>query len=40
MDETPHVMLSGEGALQFALEKGFPKEDLLILKTIFNLNIK
>ena len=29
MDETPHVMLSGEGALQFALEQGFPKEDLL-----------
>ena len=32
MDETPHVMLSGEGALQFALEKGFPKEDLLTEK--------
>jgi len=32
MDETPHVMLSGEGALQFALENGFPKEDLLTEK--------
>lgn len=29
MEETPHVMLSGLGALNFALEKGFPKEDLL-----------
>ncbi len=29
MDETPHVMLSGEGALQFALANGFHKEDLL-----------
>lgn len=29
MDRTPHVMLAGEGALQFALENGFPKEDLL-----------
>ena len=32
MDETPHVMLSGKGALQFALEQGFPKEDLLTEK--------
>tara|TARA_B100001758_G_C18409236_1_gene614390 strand:- start:770 stop:1750 length:981 start_codon:yes stop_codon:yes gene_type:complete len=32
MDETPHVMLSGEGALQFALENGFPKENLLTEK--------
>ena len=32
MDETPHVMLSGEGALQFALEKGFTKEILLTKK--------
>jgi len=32
MDETPHVMLSGEGALQFALKNGFPKEDLLTEK--------
>ena len=29
MEKTPHVMLSGEGALQFALENGFVKEDLL-----------
>jgi isoaspartyl peptidase/L-asparaginase-like protein (Ntn-hydrolase superfamily) len=29
MEETPHVMLSGKGALQFALEKGFEEEDLL-----------
>lgn len=29
MEETPHVMLSGKGALDFALAQGFPKEDLL-----------
>lgn len=29
MEKTPHVMLVGEGALQFALSQGFPKEDLL-----------
>ncbi len=29
MEETPHVMLAGEGAFQFALEQGFTKEDLL-----------
>ena len=29
LQETPHVMLSGEGALQFALEQGFKKEKLL-----------
>lgn len=29
MDETPHVLLAGEGALQFALHQGFEKEDLL-----------
>jgi len=29
MEETPHVMLSGEGALQFALSQGFKKENLL-----------
>jgi isoaspartyl peptidase/L-asparaginase-like protein (Ntn-hydrolase superfamily) len=28
MEKTPHVMLSGEGALQFALANGFRKEDL------------
>ena len=32
MEKTPHVMLSGEGALQFALDQGFPKEDLLTEK--------
>lgn len=30
MEKTPHVMLVGEGALQFALENGFQREDLLI----------
>lgn len=29
MEKTPHVMLSGEGALQFALANGFKKENLL-----------
>jgi isoaspartyl peptidase/L-asparaginase-like protein (Ntn-hydrolase superfamily) len=29
MERTPHVMLSGEGALQFALANGFKKEELL-----------
>lgn len=29
MEETPHVMLVGDGALQFALEKGFEKQNLL-----------
>lgn len=29
MEKTPHVILSGEGALQFALSEGFAKEDLL-----------
>lgn len=32
MEETPHVMLAGDGALQFALEKGFKKENLLTEK--------
>ncbi len=32
MDSTPHVMLSGDGALQFALENGFEKENLLTLE--------
>ena len=32
MDQTPHVMLSGSGALQFALENGFKKENLLTEK--------
>lgn len=29
MEETPHVMLVGEGALQFAIQQGFKKKDLL-----------
>ncbi|MBM3399547.1 MAG: N(4)-(beta-N-acetylglucosaminyl)-L-asparaginase [Bacteroidetes bacterium] len=29
MEKTPHVMLTGEGALRFALEQGFKKENLL-----------
>jgi N4-(beta-N-acetylglucosaminyl)-L-asparaginase len=29
MEKTPHVMLVGEGALQFALANGFQKENLL-----------
>ena len=32
MEETPHVMLSGEGALQFALGHGFEKQELLTEK--------
>lgn len=29
MEKTPHIMLAGEGALQFALANGFNKENLL-----------
>jgi isoaspartyl peptidase/L-asparaginase-like protein (Ntn-hydrolase superfamily) len=29
MEETPHVMLAGQGALQFALTNGFEKTDLM-----------
>lgn len=29
MEKTPHVMLAGEGARRFAVEQGFPEEDLL-----------
>jgi len=29
MEKTPHVMLTGDGALQFALAQGFKKENLL-----------
>jgi N4-(beta-N-acetylglucosaminyl)-L-asparaginase len=29
MEKTPHVLLVGDGALQFALEQGFKKENLL-----------
>ena len=32
MEQTPHVMLSGKGALKFALENGFKKESLLTEK--------
>ena len=32
MEETPHVMLAGEGAKQFALEQGFKTTDLLTEK--------
>ena len=30
MEKTPHIMLVGEGALRFALEQGFKKENLLL----------
>ncbi|MHB1176745.1 MAG: N(4)-(beta-N-acetylglucosaminyl)-L-asparaginase [Daejeonella sp.] len=33
MEKTPHVMLVGEGALQFALKQGFKKESLLTPKS-------
>ena len=33
MAKTPHVMLSGEGAAQFALSQGFKKQDLLTEKS-------
>ncbi len=29
MERTPHVLLVGDGALQFALEQGFPREEML-----------
>ena len=29
MEKTPHVLLVGDGALQFALAEGFPRQDLL-----------
>jgi N4-(beta-N-acetylglucosaminyl)-L-asparaginase len=29
MEKTPHVLIVGNGALQFAIEQGFPREDLL-----------
>ncbi len=32
MEKTPHVMLSGDGALKFALQNGFKKENLLTPK--------
>jgi len=33
MEKSPHVMLVGDGALQFALEQGFPRENLLTGKS-------
>ena len=33
MEKTPHVMLVGDGALQFALSQGFKKENLLTEKS-------
>ncbi len=33
MEKTPHVMLVGDGALQFALDNGFEKENLLTEKS-------
>ncbi len=33
MEETPHVILAGEGALKFALEQGFKVENLLTEKS-------
>ncbi len=33
MEKTPHVMLSGEGALQFAKQEGFKEENLLTEKS-------
>ncbi len=33
MEKTPHVMLAGDGALQFALANGFEKENLLTEKS-------
>ncbi len=33
MEDTPHVMLAGEGALQFAIESGFAEKNLLTDET-------
>jgi N4-(beta-N-acetylglucosaminyl)-L-asparaginase len=33
MEKSPHIMLAGDGALQFALQNGFKKEDLLTAKS-------
>lgn len=38
MEETPHVMLTGQGALQFALSKGMKKTDLLTEKAKIEYN--
>ena len=34
MEQTPHVMLVGEGARAFAIEMGFPLENLLVEASI------
>lgn len=34
MEKTPHVQIVGDGALQFALENGFKRENLLTSKSI------
>ncbi len=34
MEETPHVILSGKGAYDFAIDQGFPHEDLLTQNSI------
>ncbi len=34
MEKTPHVMLAGDGALQFALENGFKKTNLLTKEAV------
>ncbi len=33
MEETPHVILSGQGAFEFAINKGFKKENLITEKS-------
>ncbi len=33
MEDTPHVLLAGDGALEFALDKGFKKTNLLTAKS-------
>jgi len=33
MEKTPHIILAGDGALQFALENGYKKENLLTEKS-------
>ncbi len=33
MEKTPHVMLAGDGALQFALANGFKRQDLLTVQS-------
>src|SRR5205807_2465128 len=34
MEKTPHVLLAGEGARLFALQQGFPLENLLTAETL------